>query len=322
MVYNPGMEGRRNEYDVTNRVNVTEPDAVCNEVCRLLSNLYPKRSQKPIQDAFRIVSALFQGTYPGYHPCDTPYHDLQHTMDVSLAMARLLCGYEMSAKRSEKLGAELVQLGLVVALFHDCGYVRRLGDRRNSNGAAYTKRHVSRGARFLARILPGLGMAQLVPVARKLIHFTGYEVAVPAIPLRQSEHRVLGKLLGSADLIAQMSDRCYLEKCRDRLYLEFVAAGFAGDSSKESLYRSPEDLIFKSPNFFSHVLQDRLGDVMGGMHSYAGRFFLPYKNYYQEALEQNYEYLNRVVDERDVGLLRRQPPWTLRVNQESVFSLS
>ena len=39
--------------------------------------------------------------------------------------------------------------------------------------------------------------------------------------------RKLGHLLGTADLIAQMADRCYLEKCRDRLYPEFVLGGIA-----------------------------------------------------------------------------------------------
>ena len=40
-------------------------------------------------------------------------------------------------------------------------------------------------------------------------------------------YRLLGNMLGSADIIAQMSDRCYLEKCRDRLFPEFVWGGLA-----------------------------------------------------------------------------------------------
>jgi len=311
------MKGRRNEYDVTNRVNVTDPSAVCNEVCLLLDELYPDRDLQPLRKAFQIANDLFCGNYPGYHPCDTPYHDLQHTMDVTLAMARLLFGHERSVGRSDLLGSELIELGLVVAIFHDSGYVRRLGDRRNKNGAAYTKRHVSRGGKFLAKILPELGMVELAPLARKLIHFTGYEMSVPNISLRQPSHQVLGKLLGSADLIAQMSDRCYLEKCRDRLYPEFVAAGLAGDS--DHLFSSSEELIYQSPAFFKHVIHDRLGDVMSGVHSYADHFFLPQKNYYQEALEQNYDYLKRVVEKRDVSMLRREAPWTLAANPDGVL---
>ena len=36
---------------------------------------------------------------------------------------------------------------------------------------------------------------------------------------------MVGHLLGTADMIAQIADRCYLEKCRDRLYAEFVLGG-------------------------------------------------------------------------------------------------
>jgi len=319
VVYNSGMAGRRNNYDVTNQVNVTDSESVCKEVCLLLGSLYPKRSMATIRRAFQITSDLFQGNYPGYRPCDTPYHDLQHTLDVTLAMARLLYGHEISTDRSSKLGFDMVMLGIVVALFHDSGYVRRLGDRRYRNGAAYTNRHVSRGSHFLAAVLPDLGMNEMVPVARRLIHFTGYEIAVPSIPLHDPAQRTLGKLLGSADLMAQMSDRCYLEKCRDRLYPEFVAAGMAGEGASVNGYDSAEALIFRSPQFFRHILDDRLDQVMGGVHSYAHHYFLPHKNYYQEALERNYHYLERVVEQRDMTLLRREPPWTLVVDPNDVL---
>lgn len=317
--YTSGMKERRSAYDVTNQVNVTDVETVCNEVCLLFSGLYPKSSLRSIKEAFQIASNLFRGSYPGYRPCDTPYHDLQHTLDVTLAMARLLYGHEVSAGSGSKLGINMVRLGIVVALFHDSGYVRRLGDRRHKNGAVYTNRHVSRGGRFLATILPAIGMAEMVPVARRLIHFTGYEIAVPSIRLHAPNSRTLGKLLGSADLMAQMSDRCYLEKCRDRLYPEFVAAGMAGEGMGDRSFHSPEELIFRSPQFFRHILDDRLDQVMDGVHSYAKLFFLPQKNYYQEALERNYDYLNRVVEKRDLTLLRRVPPWTLVANPDSVL---
>ncbi|HKI47385.1 MAG TPA: hypothetical protein VKA08_18795 [Balneolales bacterium] len=313
------MEERRNDFDVTNRVNVTDSESVCNEVCKLFSDLYPDHSMRPVRKAFQIASELFRGDFPGYRPCDTPYHDLQHTLDVTLAMARLLSGHELSVGEDSKLGIDLIRLGIVVALFHDSGYVRRIGDRRNRNGAVYTNRHVSRGGHFLAAVLPQIEMAEMAPLARKLIHFTGYEMPVPSIPLHEPGQRTLGQLLGSADLMAQMSDRCYLEKCRDRLYPEFVAAGLAGNGVGGRGYDSAEALIFQSPKFFQHILDDRLDQVMGGVHSYAKLFFLPQKNYYQEALERNYDYLKRVVEKRDITLLRRKAPWTLVANPDDVL---
>ncbi len=320
MVYSLGMDGRRSEFDVTNRVNVTDPEQVCQEVCRLLVEMFPGRSVRPIEQAYRIVTDLFRGDYPGYRPCDTPYHDLQHTLDVSLTMTRLLYGHEVGRKQDSLLGHDLTILGVVGALFHDSGYVRRLGDRRYRNGAAYTHKHVTRSGRFLATILPQLGLEHMTVIAKRLVHFTGYEVAVSAIRLRDSDHRMLGTLLGTADLMAQMSDRCYLEKCRDRLFPEFVVAGIAGDDNKWSLYSTPDALIFNTPKFFRHVLDDRLNRVLKGVYSYADAFFLPQKNAYQEAIERNADYLNHVVKARDISLLRREPPWTLAVRSEEVLS--
>lgn len=319
VVYASLMEGRRSDYDVTNSVRVTDPDSVCKEVCRLSAELYPNYSMRTVELAFRKATDLFYGNYPGYHPCDTPYHDLLHTLDVTLTMARLLYGYDVSVSRDARLGAELFRLGVVVALFHDSGYIRRLGDHRHRNGAAYTSKHVTRGGRFLTTLLPELGMGEQVTVARKLVHFTGYEVSVPKIQLQDHNHRILGKLLGSADLMSQMSDRCYLEKCRDRLYPEFVVAGVAGEGGEEILYPSPEALIFQTPDFFSHVTHERLGQVLGGVHSYARHFSLPQRDFYLEAFERNRDYLLHVVKQRDIMLLRRQPPWTLVVDKEQIL---
>jgi len=313
------MAGRRSEFDVTNRVNVTDPDLVCEEVCNLFASIYPKVSTLPIRRAFETSAALFRGQYPGYRPCDTPYHDLQHTLDVCLTMARLLYGHESGRSAQARLGPELTRLGIIISLFHDSGYIRRIADRRNSNGAAYTDRHVTRSGKFLAGFLPDIGMEKMVPLARKLVHFTGYEIEVPAIPLSDPEQRTLGKLLGTADLLAQMSDRCYLEKCRDRLFPEFVAAGIAGENAQVMYYSTPEDLIFKTPQFFSHVLHERLENVLRGVHSYARVFFLPQKDLYWAALENNLGYLDRVVEVGDISLLRRTPPWTLMVSPESVL---
>src|SRR3989442_1616940 len=76
---------------------------------------------------------------------------------------------------------------------------------------------------------PVLGFRSWVPVASEIIHFTGYEVPFARIEETVSDARdiTVGHLLGTADMIAQMADRCYLEKCRDRLYAEFVLGGVA-----------------------------------------------------------------------------------------------
>src|SRR5882724_5362821 len=101
---------------------------------------------------------------------------------------------------------------------HDWRSVGTGEDKEHKNGGELTLTHVSRGARFLKAYLPKIGMGEVADVAASLIHFTGYEIPVAEIKVPSLRYKLLGSLLGSADIIAQMSDRCYLEKCRDRLY--------------------------------------------------------------------------------------------------------
>jgi len=205
---------------------------------------------------------------------------------------------------------------VITALFHDCGYIRTLDDRKHKNGGELTLTHVSRGARFLRDYLPKIGMGEDADVAAALIHFTGYEIPVAAIRVPSLAHRLLGSLLGSADIIAQMSDRCYLEKCRDRLYPEFVAGGIARrrlpGGNEEVVYRSGDDLVRKTPNFYRGASR-RLDTDLGGTHKYAQSHFGG-QHLYMEELTKNIEFA-QVIDKTDNGgALKRNPPTTQRPN--------
>jgi hypothetical protein len=271
-----GMNPGHNHYDVSESVDVADPVAVDAEVKQTFLARYPGASTSKIDQAFRDIDALYHGRFPGYHSCDTGYHDIQHVLDVTLAMARLMDGYERADTGRESFDAPLFCLGIVTALFHDCGYVRELGDRFHRNGGELTLTHVSRGARFLQRYLPQIGMGDVADIAATLVHFTGYEIPVAQIKVPTTRYKLLGSMLGSADIIAQMSDRCYLEKCRDRLYPEFVAAGIARkrlpDGKEEVIYKSGEDLVKKTPNFYQGAMQRLEGDL-GACYRYAGYHF-------------------------------------------------
>jgi hypothetical protein len=218
------MHDRLNQNDVTNKINVEDPDQVRDAVLALFAARYPGADLAPLRCAFDDVKALFQGTYPGYLPCDTLYHDLRHTLDMTLAMARLLDGHDRSHAEAERIGVRRAMLGMVVALLHDSGYLKRASEAHVENGAVFTKVHVSRSADFLARYLPQLGYAEEAGAAARLVHFTGYEMDIDDIMVHDPKDRLIGCLVGTADLLGQMSDRMYLEKCREFLYPEFVCA--------------------------------------------------------------------------------------------------
>jgi hypothetical protein len=301
---------RRNDFDVTNTVQVSSTTAVCNAVEALFATEWPGQPYAPIAQAFDTFDRLFSGRLPGYLGVDTVYHDRQHSLDMSLAMARLLVGYERTASPDAKLGYDRVAMGMVTALFHDAGYVREETDTRR-NGAEYTSTHVTRSARFIGRFLPTIGMAPWVTVATRIVHFTGYEVPFAKIETTDWRDRKVGHLLGTADLIAQMSDRCYLEKCRDRLYPEFVLAGVAlgrdATGYVKVRYHSGLDLLRQTPKFVEATMRDRLDGEFAQAYRHLEVLFDGH-NPYLSAIRQNVAYLRQVLKTENWPMLRRNPP--------------
>jgi hypothetical protein len=308
---------RRSDYDVTNTVQVSNPAAVRDAVHLLYSEAFPSASFDKLWLAFYDFERLFTGRFPGYAGCDTTYHDVQHTLDMTLALARLLAGYERSAEPSDKLGAGRAQMAIVTALFHDAGYIRHEErDKDFKNGAEFTLYHVSRSADFLRRYLPQIGMAQDVAVASMIVHFTGYELDLDKIELDDPRDAICGHLVGTADLMAQMADRCYLEKCRDRLYKEFVVGGIAVDNAKPGeymvRYRSGTDLLKKTPMFYQQVMRERMHRKFNRVYRYIEVLY-DGRNPYIDAIRKNIAHLVRILETGDWSLLRRDPPYFLGV---------
>ena len=302
---------RRNDFDVTNTVQVSSTAAVSAAVRELFSATWPGEPVERVMFSLGEFDRLFTGRMPGYHGVDTVYHDRQHSLDMTLAATRLLVGYERSSEPQSRLGAERAVMGLVTALFHDSGYIREFDDRTHHNGAEFTLYHVTRSARFLARFLPQLGMESWVPVATRIVHYTGYEIKPSQIPLADPRDRKLGMMLGTADLIAQMADRCYLEKCRDRLYPEFVLGGIAAapgsDGALQVRYSSGVDLLRQTPQFVRDTRIERLDGEFEQAYRYLEPLF-DGQNPYLEAIDRNIGYLNRVLRNERWPMLRRNPP--------------
>jgi hypothetical protein len=304
-------QDRRNDYDVTNTVQVSQPPAVRNAVHALFAETFPGMSFDKLWLAFYDFERLFTGRYPGYKGCDTTYHDMQHTLDMTLALARLVVGYERSVEQRDRLGAARAQMAIITSLFHDSGYIRHdVRDRDFSNGAEFTLYHVSRSADFLRRYLPELGLAKNVGVASMIVHFTGYELDLDKIELDDPRDIICGHLIGTADLIAQMADRCYLEKCRDRLYSEFVVGGVAvenaGPGEYRVRYKSGNDLLQKTPAFYQQVMRERLNSKFNRVYRYIEVLYSG-KNPYIDAMRANIEHLVHIIESGDWSLLRRKP---------------
>ncbi|MGQ0528432.1 MAG: hypothetical protein ACT4PG_01170 [Panacagrimonas sp.] len=299
---------RRNHYDITDQVRISHPGDVAAAVTDILSALYPEQDLRPIRVAYDSFGKLYAGVMPGYVGCDTWYHDAQHSLDCSLAMTRLLDGYERSVTASERVGPRRGILGVLIALFHDAGYIRRSDDTA-ANGAEFTLNHVHRSGEFLRDFLPTVGYAAEAELSRHIVHFTGYEIALDQIRVDDPKDRMLGFMLGTADILAQTSDRCYLEKCRDFLFREFEICGIAGSvksGTVEVRYPTVESLLETTPDFNRHLWEDRLDGYFGSVHRYMEKHFGG-RNPYVEQIHQHLSLIARLGKKRQFHKLSRRP---------------
>jgi len=304
---------RRNDFDVSNNVNVTDSASVADAVESIFLDRYPHAGVDVMRNAMQYIDQLYRGENPDFAPCDTGYHDLQHTMDVTLATARLMDGYDRIQKDGKALGVELFTFGILMALFHDSGYLRKRGIEDDRNGAEFTLVHVSRSAELVKEYMSNLGMGAMADIASRLVHFTGYEVPVERIEVPSSAYRAIANIVASADILGQMSDRCYLEKCHDRLYSEFVLGGIATKrdehGNEQILFASPRDLVIKTPSFYLGAKR-RMDETLGSAYHYAEKHFSG-ENLYIEAVENNIQFAQYVVENNaDIGMLQRTPPKT------------
>ncbi len=288
------------DFDVMALVKVTDPDAVQKEVKRIFSLRYPEHDLSLIDQAFDYFRLCYSGQHVNYHSCEMPYHNIQHVMDVSLASLRLMDGYEQKHPEAP-LGPERVMLGFIVALFHDSGYLRYSSDYASRHGAEHTPIHVSRSGLFIGLFLESRGLADKVRIAQTLVQFTGIEQKVEDLKLDDPLYLQIGYMIGTADLIAQMADRQYAEKCRAHLYTEFSIAGMtrkkALDGSVEVIYASADDLLRKTPGFIDDVIENRLKKSFHRVYEYAAVFFGG-RNLYMESIARNRAEIIRINSQR------------------------
>ena len=112
-------------------------------------------------------------------------------------------------------------------------------------------------------------------------------------------------------MLAQMADRCYLEKCRDRLYGEFVLAGIAVEQKtpRERIvrYASGADLLRQTPGFWQLSASSRLEKSFNRAYRNVEPLFGG-QNPYLLAIDHNLRYLGQLLETGDTSSLRRKPP--------------
>lgn len=299
-----------NQSDVTGTVNMANPGAVADAICTILARRYEDFDEVILRDGFLDLEDIFWGRQAGLLPCDTPYHDLRHSMSTALAMVRLVDGYEaVHGGKDHALGVELATLGVLLALFHDVGFIRRLSEA-GINGACLVREHEQRGVDFMHVYLAAGPLARYEELA-ELIHATNLARCTCDTLAGLSPQLVdLGKMLGTSDLISQIAGRYYLERCRFFLFREFVAAGVDRTTSPDGetviLYPTPEDLLRKTPGFYEHLVRPRLDDDFGKTYRYVAAHFGG-DDPYALSMQRNFDFLRGLIERNDFSRLQRKP---------------
>jgi hypothetical protein len=186
---------------------------------------------------------------------DALYHNIEHTMLVTLAGHDILTGRALLRPTTADDYANFV----LACLTHDIGYVRGVvqGDEdesyvadatgrtirlpRGSSDAALAPYHVDRSKLFVLERLDTVEEVDSNRVARA-IEYTRF-------PYTESSNDDLieeeGLLLRAADLIGQLGDPHYMRKS-NALFCEFEEIGL----NKTLGYDTPADVVYKYPQFY------------------------------------------------------------------------
>jgi hypothetical protein len=190
---------------------------------------------------------------------DALYHDIEHTMLVTLVGHDILMGRLMMRSTTPRDYCNFI----LACLTHDIGYVRGVvqgdGDGKyvadvtgrtislpiGSSDASMGPYHVDRSKLFVIERFDMLDYLDADRIARA-IEYTRFpypsSTKNDAVDDLNDEE---GLLLRAADLIGQLGDPNYMRKA-NALFYEFEEVGL----NKELGYETPADVVYKYPQFY------------------------------------------------------------------------
>jgi len=136
-------------------VATKDPTAVEVEMQAACLAMFPNADPLFVPRVFGWAIECFTGNYQDYQAVDARYHDLEHTLQGTLCLARLVRGRH-AAGAQPQLSQRTFQLALAAILLHDTGYLKKRDDPEGT-GAKYTVIHVNRSADFAAQLLQEKG---------------------------------------------------------------------------------------------------------------------------------------------------------------------
>ena len=212
-----------------------------------------------------IIESATRTTMECIGNSDALYHNIEHTMLVTLAGHSILSGRYLHTH----LEAEDYVHVLIACLAHDIGYVRGLFEEDDEDGflidAAGTKVSLPRGASDASLMMYHVDRSKLY-VMRRLRHIPGLDperiaraIEGTRFPAQQGQdYDDEATILRAADFIGQLGDPNYLRKA-NALYYEFEEVGI----NRQLGYDSPADIVNRYPQFYWNSVAPHIQTEIG-----------------------------------------------------------
>jgi len=273
----------------------------------LIERTNPSVDHHTVTSFHHDIQNIFSGAYPGFKENGNKYHNLKHTYSVALATIRLFHGLSVEGCQFSE---DLIVKGILSSYFHDTGLLLRSFDTAE-NGAEFIRFHEDRSISSLCKYLERYDFSEaMLSDCGSIIRCTDLEFDINSIEFSSSKVKLVGQILGSADVLAQMADRYYLERL-PFLFQERHAGGL-------NEYPSAFDLMKDTNNFYRNIIVKRLNKDLGNsaraMQIHFNSRWNINRDLYTENIEKNITYLQKIIKESNdnfdkvQGHLRRHPP--------------
>jgi hypothetical protein len=236
-------------------VMITVPELAADALGSFLANYMHRRYGTSETRLVELVPSIARIAMECIGNSDALYHNVEHTMLVTLAGHDILRGRALHAHMPPEDYAHLI----LACVTHDIGYVRGIFLQDDENGflvgahghkvklprgasdAALLPHHVDRSKLYIMERLQGVEQLDAARIARA-VEGSRFPSSMPAEVERIDEEAAL---LRAADLIGQLGDPHYIRKA-NALYHEFEEAGL----NRQLGYESPADIVHKYPQFY------------------------------------------------------------------------
>ena len=282
------MDPTRNKLFLTDLIKMDFPQSVFEEVRHIVSLVYLDYDFTWLSSVFKDVLKLYNGNYPGYKQCNTPYHDLKHMTDALLALTSLVHGAHTAGLSFRE---RHVTLALISILLHETGYIQQEDDTTGTGGK-YTLVRLERSLEFLDQYFAANGYdARDREICGNFIRSTEMDASFDEMAFRSRGEETLAKMVATADIIGQIADRTYLEKLLF-LFQELSEVHVLG-------FRTELDLLENTLESYK-LAQFRMENELDNVKSYLKDHFLQRweidYDMYAYAIESNISYLSYLLE--------------------------